>query len=67
VEKALGTNDNVQDLTDEEGRTLFDNASRFYLGISGDEFVGRWESGYYDEDPDQPDVVDVAMLLPFAR
>jgi hypothetical protein len=24
VEKALGTNENVQDLTDEEGRTLFD-------------------------------------------
>lgn len=67
MEKALGTNENVQDLTDEEGRTLFDNAARFYLGISGDEFVGRWESGYYDEDPDQPDIVDVAMLLPFAR
>jgi hypothetical protein len=45
----------------------FDNAARFYLGISGEEFVERWDSGYYDEDPDQPDVVDVVMLLPFAR
>jgi hypothetical protein len=67
VEKTAGTNRLVQDLTDEESRTLFDNAARFYLGISGEEFVERWDSGYYDEDPDRPDVVDVAMLLPFAR
>ena len=67
MEKAVGTNGSVRDLTDEEGRALFDNAARFYLGISGDEFVERWDSGYYDEDPDRPDIVDVAMLLPFAR
>jgi hypothetical protein len=67
VEKTAGTNRLVQDLTDEESRTLFDNAARFYLGISGEECVERWDSGYYDEDPDRPDVVDVTMLLPFAR
>jgi hypothetical protein len=67
MEKATRTNGSIQDLTYEEGRALFDNAARFYLGISGEEFVERWDSGYYDEDPDQPDVVDVVMLLPFAR
>lgn len=67
MEKATRTNGSIRDLTDEEGRALFDNAARFYLGISGVEFVERWDSGYYDEDPDQPDVVDVVMLLPFAR
>ena len=67
MEKAVGTNGSVRDLTDEEGRALFDNAARFYLDISGDAFVERWDSGYYDEDPDRPDVVDVAMLLPFVR
>lgn len=67
MEKAAGTNGSVRDLTDEEGRALFDNAARFYLGISGEDFIERWDSGYYDEDPDHPDVVDVAMLLPFAR
>ena len=66
MEEATRTNGSIRDLTDEEGRALFDNAARFYLGISGEEFVERWDSGYYDEDPDRPDVVDVAMLLPFA-
>jgi len=46
---------------------LFDNAACFYLGISGGEFIERWDSGYYDEDSDDPNVVDVATLLPFAR
>jgi hypothetical protein len=67
MKNAAGTNGSVRDLTEEEGLALFDNAARFYLGISGEEFVERWDSGYYDEDPDHPDVVDVVMLLPFAR
>jgi hypothetical protein len=54
MEKATRTNGSIQDLTDEEGRALFDNAARFYLGISGEEFIERWDSGYYDEDPDRP-------------
>jgi hypothetical protein len=67
MEKAAPTDRSVRDLTDEEGRVLFDNAARFYLGITGEEFIERWDSGYYSEEPDHPDVVDVAMLLPFAR
>jgi hypothetical protein len=51
-------------LTPEQGRELFDNVARHYLNISGDEFIRRWESGYYDDDPEQ--VMSVAMLLPFA-
>lgn len=64
---ASQTNERVRDLTEVEGRELFDKAARFYLGISGEEFIERWKSGYYDEDPDVPNVVDVATLLPFAR
>ena len=67
MENAAPTNGSVRDLTDEEGRVLFDNAARFYLGLTGEESIARWDSGYYDEEPDHPDVVDVAMLLPFAR
>jgi hypothetical protein len=51
-------------LTPEQGHELFDNAARYYLNISGDEFITRWESGYYDDDPEK--VMSVAMLLPFA-
>ena len=58
------SNGHVRDLTPEQGRELFDNVARHYLNISGDEFIRRWESGYYDDDPEQ--VMSVAMLLPFA-
>jgi hypothetical protein len=57
----------ANDLNPEQGRELFDKAAQFYLGISGVEFIRRWEAGYYDEDPDDPDVVEMMMLLPFAR
>lgn len=63
--RAAKTNGHVRDLTAEEGRELFDNAARYYLDISGDEFIRRWDSGYYDDDPEK--VMGVAMLLPFAR
>ena len=56
---------NIRELTDEEARDLFDTAARTYLDISGEVFLSRWQSGYY-KDPDQPDVMSVLMLLPFA-
>jgi hypothetical protein len=68
VERAVATEDgHVRELTDEQSWELFDRAARHYLGISGEEFVERWESGHY-EDPDaDPGVMSVVMLLPFAR
>jgi hypothetical protein len=57
----------VREATPEEGRVLLDRRARRYLGISGDEFVRRWESGYYAADPDAPGVMLVAALLPFVR
>ena len=56
----------VRELSDEQSWELFDGAARHYLDISGEEFLERWESGYY-EDPDQPGIMSVVMLLPFAR
>ena len=56
----------VREVTPEEGRELFDQAVRFHLGTSGAEFLKAWDAGQY-RDPDQPGVMDVVMLLPFAR
>ena len=36
----------VREATPEEGWALFDEAARSELGISGDEFIHRWFSGY---------------------
>ena len=53
--------------TDEEAAALFEHMAQHYLGISGDEFVERWDSGYYSEDPDRPGIMDMAMLIPLVR
>ena len=57
----------VRELTDVQSRALFDRAARYYLDLSGEEFLERWESGCYEEPDCDPDVMSVVMLLPFAR
>jgi hypothetical protein len=56
-----------REVSREEGLRMIDRQARRYLGISGAEFLRRWTRGDYAADPDQLGVIDVAMLLPFAR
>jgi hypothetical protein len=56
----------VRDVSQEEGRALFDRAARFYLRMSGEELLTAWHGGKF-QDPDRPEVMAVAVLLPFAR
>jgi hypothetical protein len=55
----------IRELDDKQSWDLFNDAAEHYLGISGREFLDRWESGFY-EHPDQPEIMSVLMLLPFA-
>ena len=55
------------ELSKEEGRAIFEKAAQRYLHMSGDEFRKKWEAKEFGDDPDQPGVMDVAMLLPLAR
>ena len=57
----------VREATLEEGRTLLDRRARRYLGISGEEFLRRYEAGEYDADPDAPGLQNVVALLPFVQ
>jgi hypothetical protein len=54
------------ELTREEGRAMFDRNAREWLGMSGDEFIEKWESGEI-EDPDRSDVIMLAIMIPFGR
>ena len=54
-------------MTAEEGREMFDQVARRRLGMSGDEFIRRWDAGEFDGEPERLDVMDVAMLLPLVR
>lgn len=50
-----------------EGRAMLDAAARRHLRMSGDEFLRKWDAGEFADDPDRPEVLEVAMLIPFAR
>jgi hypothetical protein len=51
-------------LSREEGRKLLDRQARRYLHMSGKEFVRKWKARKI-KDPDRPEVIRVAFLLPF--
>ena len=56
--------------TDEEGEALFDYQARKTLGISGEEFLKRWDAGelWNIEDMEEAHKVwRLAMTIPFAR
>lgn len=61
------TNGQIRELTHEEGLALLDREARRYLHMSAEEFLQAWDAGKFDDDPDQPGIMHVAMLLPFAR
>ncbi len=66
--QATAKNENlIKELTLEEGWELLDKQARKYLNMSGKEFVKKWEAGDFDEDPDQPELMRLAMLLPFVK
>lgn len=70
-EQARKTENRIREITEVEGRELFDRNARHYLGISGEEFIRRWDAGFYDDPDDRskngPEVMRVASLLPLAR
>jgi len=55
-------------VTEQEGSAMLDEQARARLGISGEEFLRRWDAGDYAQpEHDQPAVAKVAMLIPLAR
>ncbi len=71
MEQRADENGRVRQMTWEEGRELLDRHARRYLGISGEEFIERWDKGEYDDPDDRtknpPGVMELAMILPFVR
>ena len=59
--------DTIELLSDDEGKALLDEAARRYLGMSGVDFLMAWDSGRFKDDPDRPEVMRVAMLIPLGR
>jgi hypothetical protein len=57
----------VNMLSREEAASLINEAAQHYLQMSGMEFFEAWHLGKFDDDPERPEVMRVAMLLPFAQ
>ena len=54
----------------EEGRRMFDELARKWTGLSGEEFIRRWEAGKYAdlvESEDNRHIVELVLMIPFAR
>ena len=49
-----------------EGDALFDREARRHLGISGEDFLERWDAGVYRDSADEG-VERVAHLIPVVR
>jgi hypothetical protein len=52
-----------------ESADLFDQIARKCMGITGTEFVARWDAGEFEDVnwDDIPGLAEVATALPFAR
>lgn len=59
----------VKELTQEESWELFDQQARAWLGISGEEFIRRFEANEFTEEQldSDSDIVYLAMKLPVVR
>lgn len=51
-------------LSRDEGEKLLDRQARRYLRMSGKEFARKWKAKKI-KNPDRPEVMRVAFLLPF--
>jgi len=57
----------VRELTQAEGQALLDREAKRTLGISGEEFIRRYEAGEFNAQAERREIVHLAMLLPLAR
>lgn len=54
-------------MSHEESFSFFNAAARRYLGISGDEFLRRWDAGEFKGPEFDTRATMVAMLIPMVR
>jgi hypothetical protein len=60
----------IQWLTDEEARAIFDEEARKVMGMSGEEFLRRYDAGEFDavlDDSDYPALMRLVSLIPWGR
>ena len=66
------THDEIRFLDESEGHLFFDKQAWRLMGMSGAEFIRRYDAGDFDKELDEdgssrPGLAQLVMLLPFAR
>ena len=56
----------IHEVSPEEGWEILDRQARERLGMSGEEFIRKWEANEF-EDPDQSDIIFLSFMIPFTR
>jgi hypothetical protein len=54
----------------EEGRRMFDEAARELVGMSGEEFIRRFDAGEFAEIPDDEkhrNIIELGLMIRFGR
>ncbi|WP_330182750.1 hypothetical protein OHB26_03260 [Nocardia sp. NBC_01503] len=66
---ATGTTGEVIAMDGQGSADLFDQIAKVHMGISGSEFIVRWDRGDFEgvNWDDVAGLTEVAMALPFAR
>ncbi len=64
--RAAVEDNGYKELSQEEGRKLFDRLAQRYLRMSGEEFLRAWEAGKFKSEDENPEVAQLVMLIPLA-
>lgn len=64
--KRHGCHVEVEELSVDQGRALFEERVRKLLGVTPDIFLSAYRSGEYPPDWDEEAVLELEMLVPFA-
>jgi hypothetical protein len=55
------------ELTEEQGKALFDKRCRKLLGVGAEEFLREYDAGTAKDHWDLDKVIELGMLIPFYR
>ena len=64
--RAAVDDNGYKELSQEEGRKLFDRLAQRYFRMSGEEFLRAWETGKFKSEDESPEVAQLVMLIPLA-
>ena len=51
----------------DQGAKVFNEAAQHLMGMSGEEFLRRWDAGEFRDEAEHPRAAELAMMISFVR